>query len=162
VLPQFDYVVRNQDRLRGVVITHGHMDHIGGLPYLLRQAPATLYGTALTLGLVKHQLQEARLLQQARLNNLFEHHTPQLGAFKVSLFPVAPSIPGSVGLVIDTPVGAIVHTGDYKLDETPAGGHTTDLARLRKLTPNGVLALLGDSTNADKPGRTPTEKLVAD
>jgi ribonuclease J len=86
----------------------------------------------------------------------------QLGQFKVSLFRVAHSIPGAVGLVVDTPVGAVVHTGDYKLDETPAGGQTTDLARLRKLTPNGVLALLGDSTNADRPGRTPTEQLVTD
>jgi len=162
VLPQFDYVLENQDRLRGILLTHGHMDHIGGLPYLLRQMPAALYGTALTLGLVKHQLQEARVLKQARLNTLQENDTLQLGPFKISLFPVAHSIPGSVGLVIDTPVGAVVHTGDYKLDETPAGGRTTDLARLRQLTPRGVLALLADSTNADRPGRTPTEQVVAD
>ncbi len=162
VLPQFDYVVQNQDRLRGIVVTHGHMDHIGGLPYLMRQVQAPLYGTALTMGLVRHQLQEAGVLPQARLNTLREDASIQLGAFKVSLFPVAHSIPGSVGLVIDTPVGAVVHTGDYKLDETPAGGRTTDLARLRRLTPNGVLALLADSTNADRPGRTPTEQLVAD
>jgi ribonuclease J len=161
VLPQFDYVVKNQDRLRGIVLTHGHMDHIGALPYLLRQVRTTVYGTALTIGMVKRQLQEANILQQAKLNIVDEQSMLRLGEFKVSLFPVAHSIPGSVGLVIDTPVGTVVHTGDYKLDETPASGRKTDLARLRKLTPNGVLALLGDSTNADRPGRTPTEQVVA-
>lgn len=160
VLPQFDYVVKNQDRLRGVVLTHGHMDHIGGLPYLLRQARTPVYGTALTIGMVKRQLDEANVLAQAKLKVVEETDSFQLGPFKISLFPVAHSIPGSVGLVIDTPAGAVVHTGDYKLDETPAGGRTTDLERLRALTPNGVLALLADSTNADKPGRTPTEKVV--
>jgi ribonuclease J len=161
VLPQFDYVVQNQDRLRGIVLTHGHMDHIGGLPYLMRQVKTSIYGTALTVGMVKRQLQEANVLQQAHLHIVDDMDRIQLGAFKINLFPVAHSIPGSVGLVIDTPVGAVVHTGDYKLDETPAGGQTTDLERLRQLTPNGVLALLADSTNADRPGRTPTEKLVA-
>jgi len=161
VLPQFDYVVQNQERLRGIVLTHGHMDHIGGLPYLLRQVKTSLYGTALTLGLVKRQLQEANVLQQAHLKILPDKDTLQLGPFKISPFPVAHSIPGSVGLVIDTPVGAVVHTGDYKLDETPAGGQTTDLKHLRQLTPHGVLVMLADSTNADRPGRTPTEKLVA-
>ncbi len=162
VLPQFDYVVENQKNLRGIVLTHGHMDHIGGLPYLLRQIKAPVYGTALTLGLVKRQLKEANVLAQAQLHVVANTASFKLGALKISLFPVAHSIPDSVGLVIDTPVGAVVHTGDYKLDETPAGGQTTDLARLRALTPNGVLALLGDSTNADRPGRTPTEQLVAD
>ncbi|MGH2523353.1 MAG: ribonuclease J, partial [Anaerolineales bacterium] len=164
VLPQFDYVVQNQDRLRGIVLTHGHMDHIGGLPYLLRQVKTSIYGTALTVGMVKRQLQEANVLQQAQLHSLPDTGTIQLGRFKVSLFPVTHSIPGSVGLVIHTPAGAVVHTGDYKLDETPVPGHgqTTDLARLRQLTPNGVLALLADSTNADRPGRTPSEQLVTD
>ncbi len=161
VLPQFDYVVENQHRLRGIVLTHGHMDHIGGLPYLLRQVKTAVYGTPLTVGMVKRQLEEAGVLANARLHTVEDRGTLQFGRFKVSLFPVAHSIPGSVGLVIDTPVGAVVHTGDYKLDETPAGGRTTDLARLRELTPKGVLALLGDSTNADRPGRTPTEALVA-
>ncbi|MCC6188022.1 MAG: ribonuclease J [Anaerolineales bacterium] len=162
VLPQFDYVIANQDRLRGIVLTHGHMDHIGGLPYLLRQIQAPLYGTPLTLGMVKRQLQEANVLPRARLNLVNEKSVLQLGSFKVSLFAVAHSIPGAVGLVIDTPVGTVVHTGDYKLDETPAGGRITDLARLRRLTSNGVLALLADSTNADRPGRTPTEQLVGE
>lgn len=162
VLPQFDYVVQNQDRLRGIVLTHGHLDHIGGLPYLLRQIKAPIYGTGLTVGMVKRQLEEANVLQQAQFQVVEDKAKFQLGPFTISLFPVAHSIPGSVGLVIDTPVGAVVHTGDYKLDETPAGGRITDLEHLRQLTPNGVLALLADSTNADKPGRTPTEQLVAD
>lgn len=161
VLPQFDYVTKNQDRLRGIVITHGHMDHTGGLPYLLREIKASIYGTGLTIGMVKRQLEEGKVLQQANLNVVEDTAQFHLGPFKISLFPVAHSIPGSVGLVIDTPVGAVVHTGDYKLDETPTGGRTTDLDRLRQLTPDGVLALLADSTNADRPGRTPTEKLVA-
>jgi ribonuclease J len=161
VLPSFDYVVQNQDHLRGIILTHGHMDHIGALPYLLRQVKTSIYGTALTIGMVKRQLEEGKVLQQARLHVMDDTETFQLGPFKISLFPVAHSIPGSVGLVIDTPVGAVVHTGDYKLDETPTGGRTTDLERLHQLTPKGVLALLADSTNADKPGRTPTEKLVA-
>jgi ribonuclease J len=161
VLPQFDYVVQNQAYLRGIVLTHGHLDHIGGLPYLLQQVKTSVYGTDLTLGMVKRRLEEARVLSQAQLQVVGDKDSFQLGPFKISLFPVAHSIPGSVGLVIDTPVGAVVHTGDYKLDETPAGGRTTDLDRLHQLTPDGVLALLADSTNADKPGRTPTEQIVA-
>lgn len=160
VLPSFDYVLKNQDRLRGIVLTHGHMDHIGALPYLLRQITTTIYGTPLTIGLVKRQLQEANVLHHAHLNVVDEKASVRLGEFKISLFPVAHSIPGSVGLVIDTPVGAVVHTGDYKLDPTPANGRITDLDRLRRLTPKGVLALMADSTNADRPGRTPTEQTV--
>jgi ribonuclease J len=162
VLPQFDYVVENQDILRGIVLTHGHQDHIGGLPYLLERVNAPIYGTALTIGMVERQLDEAHVRERATLEVIDDTQTLHLGPFRVSPFAVAHSIPAAVGLVIDTPVGAIVHTGDYKMDETPAGGRTTDLDRLRELTPNGVLALLGDSTNADRPGRTPTEQLVAD
>lgn len=162
VLPQFDYVVANQEILRGIVLTHGHMDHIGGLPHLLKQISAPIYGTALTIGMVERQLEEAGVRNRATLQVIDDTQTIHLGPFRVSPFAVAHSIPAAVGLVIDTPVGAIVHTGDYKLDETPTGGRTTDLNRLRQLTPNGVVALLGDSTNADRPGRTPTEQLVAD
>jgi ribonuclease J len=162
VLPQFDYVVENKDILRGIVLTHGHQDHIGGLPYLLDRVKAPIYGTPLTIGMAERQLEEAHVLENATLSTIDDKQTLHLGPFRISPFAVAHSIPGSVGLVIDTPVGAIVHTGDYKLDETPTGGRTTDLARLKELTPNGVLAMLGDSTNADRPGRTPTEQLVAD
>jgi ribonuclease J len=167
VLPQFDYIRDNQDILRGIVLTHGHQDHIGALPYLLKQLnPAgegvPIYGTALTIGMVERKLEEMEMVKHAKLIVIDDKQTVTLGPFRVSPFAVAHSIPASVGLVIDTPVGAIVHTGDYKLDETPAGGRTTDFKRLHELTPNGVLALLGDSTNADRPGRTPTEQLVAD
>ena len=162
VLPEFDYVVENQNTLRGIVLTHGHMDHIGGLPYLMKRINAPIYGTALTIGMVGRQLEEAGLKKQADLNVIDDKQTLNLGPFRISPFAVAHSIPAAVGLVIDTPVGAVVHTGDYKLDETPTGGRTTDFKRLRQLTPNGVLAMMGDSTNADRPGRTPTEQLVAD
>lgn len=166
VLPQFDTIVNNQDILRGIVLTHGHQDHIGGLPYLLERldAPVSgvpIYGTALTLGMVKRKLEEMGLAKRANLQVIDDKGTFHLGPFQISPFAVAHSIPAAVGLVIDTPIGAVVHTGDYKLDETPTGGRTTDLKRLRQLTPKGVLALLGDSTNADQPGRTPTERLVA-
>ena len=162
VLPDFEYVVQNQDRLRGIILTHGHMDHIAALPYLLRQIDAPIYGTPLTLGLVERQLKEKNVLDRADLRTLRKNETVHLGPFDVTPFAVAHSIPDSVGFVIDTPVGTIVHTGDYKLDETPAGGRTTDLAALRALTPNGVLAMVGDSTNADRPGRTETERVVGE
>ncbi len=129
VLPDFEYVVENQDKLRGIVLTHGHMDHIGALPYLLQQLEAPIYGTRLTLGLVERQLAEKNLLDKADLRRACDRDkTAPIGPFQVSPFAVAHSIPDAVGLVIETPVGKIVHTGDYKLDETPAGGHKTDLA----------------------------------
>ena len=160
VLPDFDYVVENQDRLRGVFLTHGHMDHIGALPYLLQHVDTPIYGTPLTLALAERQLAEKNLLHMADLRVMESGSQYSAGPFRISPFSVAHSIPDSVGLVIETPVGKIVHTGDYKLDETPAGGHTTDLDTLRRLTSGGVLAMLGDSTNADKPGRTETEQVV--
>lgn len=162
VLPDFDYVVKNKDRLRGIVLTHGHMDHIAALPYLLREIDAPIYGTPLTLGLVKRQLAEKNVLKRAKLRTITRNEPLNLGPFKVTPFAVAHSIPDSVGFVIDTPVGAVVHTGDYKLDETPSGGHTTDLKAIRRLTKGKVLAMVGDSTNADRPGSTPTEQVVAD
>lgn len=161
VLPQFDHVLEQPEILRGIVLTHGHLDHIGGLPYLLERVQAPVYGTALTIGMVGRRLEEARLLDRSELHVISDQDTIQLGPFRITPFAVAHSIPDAIGLVIDTPVGAIVHTGDYKLDETPTGGRTTDLKRLRELTQGGVLAMLGDSTNADQPGRTPTEQLVA-
>lgn len=162
VLPDFDYVVKHKDRLRGIILTHGHMDHIAALPYLLREIDAPIYGTPLTLGLVKRQLAEKNVLKRAKLRTIKQNEALNLGPFKITPFAVAHSIPDSVGFVIETPVGSVVHTGDYKLDETPSGGRTTDLKAIRRLTKGNVLAMVGDSTNADHPGSTPTEQLVAD
>jgi ribonuclease J len=162
VLPDFEYVVQNQDKLRGILLTHGHMDHIAALPYLLQEIEAPIYGTPLTLGFVERQLKEKNLLHRADLHVIDRSATLHLGSFQVKSFAVAHSIPDSVGFVIETPIGTVVHTGDYKLDETPAGGRTTDLETLRTLTQDGVLAMLGDSTNADRPGRTQTERVVAE
>ena len=160
VLPDFNYVIENQELLRGIVLTHGHMDHIMALPYLLQEINAPIYGTALTLGLVEKQLKEKGLLKKAELIVIEKGERLHLGPFRVDSFNVAHSIPDSVGFVIDTPVGKIVHTGDYKLDETAAGGKSTDLKTLRSLTQGGVLAMVADSTNADQPGRTETEAVV--
>lgn len=162
VLPDYTYVLENQDIVRGIVLTHGHMDHIMALPYLLQELDVPVYGTRLTLGIVKRQLQEKNLLQKADLRLLEMDETLHLGPFRIEPFHVAHSIPDAVGLVINTPVGAVVHTGDYKLDETPAGGRTTDLKTLQRLTKNGVLAMVADSTNADRPGRTETERVVGE
>ena len=162
ILPDFDYVIENQDRLRGIFLTHGHMDHIGALPYLLQHVDAPIYGTPLTLGMVERQLEEKNPGHKVDLRVLHRASQHHAGPFRVSPFSVAHSIPDAVGFVIESPIGKVVHTGDYKLDETPAGGHTTDLATLRSLTQDGVLAMLGDSTNADQPGRTETERVVRD
>lgn len=161
VLPQFDYVKENKDTLRGIVLTHGHMDHIGGLPYLMQHVNAPIYGKPLTLGLVRRQLAE-KGLNHVQLQAIDESDTLHLGPFRITPFTVSHSIPDAVGFVIDSPAGAVVFTGDYKLDETPLGGQRTDLKRLQQLTPNGTLALLADSTNADRPGRTPTEQVVTE
>ncbi len=158
ILPDFKYLIENQNRIRGIVLTHGHLDHIGGLHFLLQQISAPVYGTPFTLGLVASKLAEVGI--KAELRGLDERRTLSLGAFRVSAFHVTHSIPDCVGLVIDTPLGKIVHTGDFKLDPTPVDGRPTDFKRLAELTEGGVLALMSDSTNADRPGRTPSDALV--
>jgi ribonuclease J len=162
VLPDYNYVVERRAQLRGIVVTHGHQDHIAGLPYLLRalDRPVPIYGSRLTLGLIRSDLEEAGL-PVPPLHELPADGHARLGPFTVHGFHVTHSIPGALGLVVETPAGRIVHTGDYKLDPTPVSGPPTDLARLKRLTRQGVLAMLGDSTNADRPGRTPSEQVVA-
>ncbi|MBA7635342.1 Ribonuclease J1 [subsurface metagenome] len=162
VIPDISYLVENRKKLRGIVITHGHEDHIGALPYLLPQINVPIYATKLTQGLIQVKLKERKVLSEAKLKVVAPGEQVTLGKFKVEFFPVCHSIPDAVGLIIDTPVGIIVHSGDFKLDYTPVSGKPTDLSRLAQLGSQGVLALLSDSTYAELPGYTPSEKVVGE
>jgi len=161
VIPDFTHLAESGDELLGVVLTHGHEDHIGALPYFLDRFDVPIYGTPLTLALVKEKLQEFDLERQARLVPVRDGGTVALGPFAVEAIPVAHSIPGGVGLAIDTPAGLVVHSGDFKLDPAPVDGRGTDLARFTALGDRGVLALLADSTNAENEGTTASESSLA-
>lgn len=160
VIPDFTYIERNQAKLRGVVLTHGHEDHIGGLAYLLKKVNIPVYGTKLTLGLVEGKLKEHGLYGKVKLCEVAPKKTVKMGCMAVEFISVNHSIPDSVGLAIHTPAGIIVHTGDFKVDYTPINGNPIDLARFGELGSRGVLALMADSTNAERPGYTQTEKKV--
>src|SRR5581483_5130993 len=163
VIPDVTYLLDKTDRIRGWVITHGHEDHTGGLPYLLPQLNfPPLYGTGLTQGLIRVKLDEHHLLDQTERHVVQAGDCLQLGVFSVEVFQVCHSIPDSVGVAVHTPVGTIVHTGDFKLDHTPVDGKLTDFAKLAQLSAEGVLALFSDSTRVEAPGYTPSEKIVSD
>nr|WP_290666255.1 ribonuclease J [Ardenticatena sp.] len=163
VLPDMRYVWERQDRLRGIVITHGHEDHLGALPYLLRglDNAVPIFATPLTAGLIAMRAREHRVSRRAQLDTIAGGMRRQVGPFEIEFIHVAHSIPDTVALAIRTPVGLIVHTSEYKLDMTPYSGAPTDLQRFAQLGHEGVLLLMADSTNADKPGRTPSEQLVS-
>lgn len=160
VIPDFTYIERNQAKVRGVVLTHGHEDHIGGLVYLLKRINVPVYGTKLTLGLVDGKLKEHGLSGKVSLIEVTPKKTVKMGCMAVEFISVNHSIPDSVGLAIHTPAGIIVHTGDFKVDYTPINGKPIDLARFGELGSRGVLALMADSTNAERPGFTQSEKTV--
>ncbi len=160
VLPDFTYVKENISKIKGIVITHGHEDHIGGLPYLLKDCNIPVYGTPLTMGLVGNKLKEHNLVSSAQLNVVNAGDVVKMGCMDVELIHVNHSIPDSVGVAIHTPAGTLVHTGDFKIDCTPAAGTITDLTRFAELGKEGVLALMADSTNAERPGYTKTEAKV--
>lgn len=162
VLPDFSYVKRNSEKLRGVVLTHGHEDHIGALPYVLREINVPVYGTRLTLGLVKVKLEEHRLANSTKLVEVNPKKSVNLGCFKIEFFRISHSIPDGVGLAIHTPVGLVIHSGDFKLDQTPIDGNVIEFDRLSSFREHGVLALLSDSTNAEMPGYTPSERIVGE
>ena len=163
VIPDLSYVVERKDKVRGIVITHGHEDHIGALPYLLPQLDnVPLYSTKLTNGLIRVKLKERRTRQGVNLKILETGKEISLGKFKIELFPVCHSIPDAAGIIVRTPVGAIVHSGDFKIDHTPVHGKGTDLSRLATLGAQGVLLLLSDSTYAELPGYTPSERTVGE
>jgi ribonuclease J len=162
VIPDFTYIKENADKLRGVVITHGHEDHIGSLAYLLREINVPVYATRLTIGLIKGKLEEHGLLSSARLNEVSPGEHVTLGGFDVEFIHVNHSIPDAVGFAIRCGGGTIVHTGDFKIDATPIDGGMIDLARFGQLGAEGVLCMLADSTNAERPGFTQSERKVGE
>ena len=161
VLPDFTYLREHSDEIRGVVLTHGHEDHVGALPYVLREFHVPVYGSRLTLGLVRSKLQEFGI-RNADLRELKAGQKTELGGFGLELIEVNHSIPDAVAVAIRTSAGLIVFSGDYKIDLTPIEGNPMDLSRLAALGEEGVLAYFGDSTNSERPGYVPSERIVGD
>lgn len=163
VIPDFSYVTERKEKVRGIVITHGHEDHIGALPYLIPQLNnVPVYSSRLTNGLIRVKLKERKTREGVNLKILQFGKQVQLGSFKIELFPVCHSIPDASGIIIRTPEGTIIHSGDFKIDHTPVSGKPTDLSRLAQLGAQGVLLLLSDSTYAELPGYTPSEQVVGE
>jgi ribonuclease J len=162
VIPDISYLLERRDKIRGILVTHGHEDHIGALPYVLPQLNVPVYATQLTKGLISVKLKERKALAGADLRVVSPGEKIVLGEFQVEFFPVCHSIPDAAGLIIRTPLGTIVHSGDFKLDYTPVSGKPTDLSRLARLGSEGVLLLLSDSTYAELPGYTPSERVVGE
>lgn len=160
VLPDFSYVRERAERCEGVILTHGHEDHVGALVWLLKDVPVPVYGTPLTLGLARRRLGEHDV--KAKMVAVTAPGSRRIGPFKLRFIPVSHSIPDAMGLAIDTSDGRIVYTGDFKLDDSPIDGRVTDLAAFSQLGDEGVDLLLSDSTNAESPGRTPSERVVGE
>ncbi len=160
IIPDYQYIMDKREKIKAVLVTHGHEDHVGALPHLMQDINAPIYATPLTLGLIEVKLREAGVLQQVELKKIQAGFNFRLGQFNIEPFHVAHSIPDCVGFGITTPVGLIVHTGDYKFDHTPVDGWPPDFAKLASFSQRGVLALLADSTNAERPGWTPSEQVI--
>lgn len=160
VIPDFTYLIKNKERVKAVVLTHGHEDHIGGLPYFLKEVAVPVYGTNLTLGLVSNKLKEHNLLSCVKLIRVNPGDTVNLNPFKIEFIRSNHSIADAVAVAIHTPVGTVVHTGDFKIDTTPIDGEMIDLTRFGELGKKGVLALMSDSTNAERSGFTKSERTV--
>ena len=162
VIPDFTFVVQNKERIKGLIITHGHEDHIGSIPYLLKQINVPIYATRLTLGLLSNKLDEHGLKNSAKMKEVQPRQKFTLGCFTIEPIHVNHSIPDAVAYAIQSPAGTILHTGDFKIDYTPISGGTTDLATIAEYGKQGVLALLSDSTNSERPGFTMTEQKVGE
>lgn len=159
VIPDISYLIENQDKLKGIFLTHGHEDHIGALPYVMKQIDCPVYGTALTLGILDGRLKENGVSSEnCRIIKPGDKITA--GAFKLDFIRVNHSIPDAIAIAINTPIGTIIHTGDFKIDHTPVDGQVTEFNKFAEYGDRGVLALLADSTNAERPGFTPSEKMV--
>jgi ribonuclease J len=162
VIPDISYLLERKEKIKGIVVTHGHEDHIGAIPYLLPQLNVPIYSTKLTRGLISVKLKERKALSGANLRVVQFGNKITLGQFRIEFFPVCHSIPDSAGLIIYTPVGIVIHSGDFKVDYTPVSGDPTALTRLAQLGGQGVLLLLSDSTYAELPGYTPSERVVGE
>jgi ribonuclease J len=162
VIPDMDYIRLHQDRIAGIVLTHGHEDHIGALPYLLKETSAPVFGTPFTLGLVRHKLEELDMAAATALHEISPEQNLKLGPFELEFIRVGHSVIDGVGIAIQTPLGTIVHTGDFKIGDTAAGGMITDLNRFSRIGENGVLALLSDSTNVEQEGYTISDKQIGE
>lgn len=162
VIPDVSYLVKNKEKIRGMVITHGHEDHIGSIPYVLQQVNIPIYATKLTIGLIKGKLEEHHLLRSSELHEVEQGQTVKLGKFSVEFISSCHSIPDSVMLAISTPTGTILHTGDFKIDYTPIDGKQMNLGRIAELGNKGILALMSDSTNAERKGFTMSESSVGE
>ncbi|MBW8012533.1 MAG: ribonuclease J [Chloroflexi bacterium] len=160
IIPDFQYLLDKREQVRGIVITHGHEDHTGAIRHIIEQVNAPIYATALTRGLLEVKLSRAGLLDKAKLHTINAGDMAEIGPFKVEFAHVCHSIPDGVALGITTPAGLVVHSGDYKFDHTPVDNWPTDYAKLSEFASRGVLALLADSTNADRPGWTPSERVI--
>ena len=160
VIPDFTYILKNADKIKGLFVTHGHEDHIGSIPYLLKEINVPIFATRLTCKLIEHKLEEHHLLSNAQINIVDQGDTVNVGKFQVEFIRSSHSIPDACMLAITTPVGVVLHTGDFKIDYTPIDGQMIDLGRIAELGNNGILALLADSTNAERKGFTMSEKSI--
>ncbi|PTX58640.1 ribonuclease J [Melghirimyces profundicolus] len=162
VIPDITYLIENRDKVRGILLTHGHEDHIGGLPYILKELNVPVFGTKLTMGLVEHKLREAHLLNQTKRVVINNRSEVKLGSMRATFFKTNHSIPDSVGVCLETPEGRVVHTGDFKFDMTPVNGQAADMHKMAEIGKKGVLCLLSDSTNAERAGFTGSERTVGE
>lgn len=162
IIPDITYLIKNRSRVKGIVLTHGHEDHIGGLPYVLKELNVPVYGTRLTLGLVENKLKEHTSLKNVKLQVVKQGQKIKLGHSEIEFIRVSHSIPDAVALAIDTPLGVIIHSGDFKIDYTPIDGQVMDLQAFAEYGKKGVLLMMADSTNAERPGHTMSESSVGD
>jgi ribonuclease J len=162
VIPDVSYLLEHQDMVQGIILTHGHEDHIGALAYVLKQINVPVYGTRLTIAFTKGKLSEHRMLDKVKLHVFTPEDRFRVGRFDVEPFRVSHSIPDAVGFAVHTPAGTLVHTGDFKFDQTPVDGQLFDIARLTRIGQDGVLVLLSDSTNVERPGFVPSERIIGD